>query len=300
KEGKQGKAKINLRVSTNVSEPTDVPEFADAITFMQGANQAVAYRDPSAPFPYSQRKIDETLKPNANPYLYPTTDWREELFKDYAINQKVDLSVSGGGEVARYYVSGSFNNSNGLFKVPKINSFNSNINNKNYSLRSNVDIDLTNSTQLSTKINGDFSQYTGPLQSGSDVYRLLTRANPVRFPSTYTIDSTFAYTEQPLFGGGRENFLNPYAEMVKGYKSSQAAKINAQVILEQDLSSIIYGMGFKGRFNVQRYAFNAHERSYNPFYYQAATVETGPDAYNSYRLSVLNPEEGTNYLSYNP
>ena len=43
-----------------------------------------------------------------NPQIYPNVDWYSELFKSTVQNQKANMSVSGGGEVAQYYLSVSY------------------------------------------------------------------------------------------------------------------------------------------------------------------------------------------------
>ncbi len=39
--------------------------------------------------------------------IYPATNWEEAMFKRMAINNRLNLSFTGGGSVARYYVAGS-------------------------------------------------------------------------------------------------------------------------------------------------------------------------------------------------
>src|SRR5699024_5080012 len=137
--------------------------------YMRKANEATLSRDPLAPLPYDRRKIDKT-EAGANPYLYPAVDWREELFKDYSANQRLNLNVSGGGGVAQYYVSGSMDQSDGLLEVPELSRFNNNIDLKSYSMRSNINVNLTPSTTLKMKLGGSFDDYGGPLNSGEEVY----------------------------------------------------------------------------------------------------------------------------------
>ena len=38
------------------------------------------------------------------------------LFKDYTMNQRLNMNISGAGKVARYYVAASFNQDNGIFE----------------------------------------------------------------------------------------------------------------------------------------------------------------------------------------
>jgi TonB-linked SusC/RagA family outer membrane protein len=302
KEGHEGKVNVDVRVATNLSEPTQVPKLANAITYMKDADQASLTRAPLEPIPYSQRKIDKTQEPGSNPYLYPAVNYRKRMFKNHAINQKYSLNVNGGGSIATYYISGSYNDSKGLFRVPQLNNFNSNIDFKNYSLRSNINVNLTKSTEVAVKLSGDFTNYNGPTESGGAVYNQLMDANPVRFPPVYptSSDTSFANTEQPLFGMDEQGDVNPYAEMVDGYEKRHRAKINTQFRIDQDLSSLVKGVELKGLVNIQRYAKTSVDRSYSPYYYEAAPITTGPNAYNSYVLRLLNPDGGTNSLSYKP
>src|SRR5699024_8050689 len=101
-----------------------------------------------------------------------------------------------------------------------------------------------------------------------EVYQQATTANPVLFPAKFPVDSDYAGTEHPLFGSfegpsGRE--FNPYAQMVKGYKTYARSKINAQFSLDQDFSSVIKGLRASALINVERYAFSSDLRSYDPY-----------------------------------
>src|SRR5690606_2242002 len=162
KEGKEGSAKVTFRLENSISAPTQNVELADPITYMRLHNEAVSTRDPLGKTLYSQQKIDNTIA-GTNPYFYPATDWREELFKDYTMNQRANLNVSGGGKVARYYFAGTFNQDNGVLKVDPLNNFNNNIDLKTYLIRSNVNVNLTKTTKAGVRMYGSFDEYNGPL-----------------------------------------------------------------------------------------------------------------------------------------
>lgn len=309
KTGKAGHIRTTLRVSNNITMSTQVPEFADPVTYMKEANNATRSRNPLAPLPYDQLKIDKTQEGTNNPFLYPAVDWYKMLFKGYAYNQMYSLNINGGGEIATYYISGSMNKETGLLKVPHLNNFNNNINVKNYSLRSNIDINLTKSTFLAFKINGVFQDYQGPLIGGTGTYHLIVNANPVRFPAFYPIDSAHAGVDHPLFGNyvaaGNPNstdyYTNPYAEMVKGYQTRHQSTINAQFEIKQDLGELTKGLDIGGLVNVQRFSQRGANRSYNPYYYQAfRRSANNVGEKDKYYLQLLNPETGNNHLSFDP
>ena len=300
KEGKEGKAKISFRVENFVSMPTQNVELADPVTYMKMHNEAVLTRDPLGILPYSKQKIDNTAA-GVNSSMYPSTDWRSELIKDYTTNQSVNLNVSGGGKVARYYVAGGFDQNNGLLKVDQRNNFNSNIDLKTYSIRSNVNVNLTPTTQLDVRLSGTFDEYTGPIYGGTQVYRNVMRTNPVLFPPYYEPDDDHRYLRHIMFGnyddGTGSYYLNPYAEMVRGYKNYSRSVMTAQFEVKQNLDQLIEGLSFRTMANTGRNTFFETLRAYNPFWYQATSYNRIND---TFKLSVLNEDGGTEYLDYYP
>ncbi|MDD3911868.1 MAG: SusC/RagA family TonB-linked outer membrane protein, partial [Bacteroidales bacterium] len=165
KRGVEGPAKIFVRVENSIAQPTSNIELADPVTYMKLHNEAVLTRNPLGELPYSQDKIENTVRPGSNPYIYPANDWYKMLFNDHTQNMRGNISVTGGGNIARYYVAAAFSKDNGILKVDKRNSFNNNIDFKNYNLRANVDIDITKKTSLGVRLSGNFDDYTGPMYS---------------------------------------------------------------------------------------------------------------------------------------
>lgn len=296
KEGKEGSIKVSFRAENAFSSPTSKIDMADPITYMRLANEASKTRDPLSGDIYSQEKIDNTIR-GTNPMVYPTTDWMDILFKDVTSNQRVNLNISGGGNIAQYYIAGSFTQDNGVMKVDNRNNFNTNIDLKNYNIRSNINLNLTPSTQAKVRVHGVFQDYTGPIPGGSDLYQQALNVSPVRFPAYYEPDEIFAVEEHILFGNQDGQFLNPYAEMVKGYRESSSSVMSAQFELSQDLSKWVQGLNIRGLLSTNRTANFSLSRSYNPFYYQIDYYDRFTD---TYRLQETNADTGTEYLSYDP
>ncbi len=298
KSGKEGKAKISIRVENSISQPTKNVEFTDPITYMELHNEAALTRNPLAPLPYSRSKIDNTIA-GTNPYVYPATDWRDVLMKDYAMNQRVNLSVSGGGSVARYYVAGGFSNDNGILNIDGSSNFNNNIKLRTYSLRSNVNINLTKSTELIVRLNGSFDDYIGPLQGGEVTYNMVVRSNPALFPAYYPA-SQDPLVQHIMFGNAEsENsglYLNPYAELVRGYKEYSRSNMLAQLEINQNLNFLTEGLSFRALLNTNRRSYFDVNRYYQPFFYTISSYDRRTD---QYQLSLLNEEDGSESLSYN-
>src|SRR3546814_17339248 len=109
------------------------------------------------------------------------------LFKDYASTKRINVNVSGGGNVAKYFVSGSYNRDNGLLKVDPRNNFNSNIKLSSYKLRSNINIKLPPGTRMTVRFNGTFDDYTGSIQGGAATLDKFMHLQTVTFPSYFYI-----------------------------------------------------------------------------------------------------------------
>ncbi|WP_237249518.1 SusC/RagA family TonB-linked outer membrane protein [Sphingobacterium faecale] len=296
KEGKEGPAKISFRLENSLSTPTKDVEMADPIRYMELSNEAIRTRDPLSPVLYSQEKIDMTRR-QADPILYPATDWRSTLFKDYTMNQRANLNVSGGGSVARYYFAGTFNKDNGVLKVDPQNNFNNNIDLKSYLLRSNVNVNLSKSTEVGVRMYGSFDEYTGPISGGKEMYEMVMFSNPVVFPAYYPKDENSSHIQHILFGGSdKGNYVNPYAEMVKGYRDYSRSVIMAQFELKQKLHFLTQGLTFRAMGNTNKSSYHSVSRFYNPFYYQVLNYDK---LNQTYTLANINEKSATEYLGYN-
>jgi TonB-linked SusC/RagA family outer membrane protein len=298
KSGREGKARISIRLENSLSQPTENLEFSDPVTFMQLHNEAALTRNPLAPLPYSQSKIDNTIA-GLNPYMFPATDWMKTLMKDYTMNRRANISISGGGTVARYFVSGGINNDSGILKVDGSNNFNNNINLNTFSLRSNVNINLTGTSELIVRLNGSFDDYTGPLHGGTTMYNMIVRSNPVMFPACFPASQNPG-VQHIMFGNAEQEsanlYLNPYAELVRGYKEYSRSNMLAQLELKQSLDIVTEGLAFRALMNTNRYSYFDVNRFYVPFYYQAINYDRRLD---EYQLRLLNEDDGTQSLTYN-
>lgn len=296
KEGREGQASISFRVETSLSTPTKTVDIADPVTYMRLNNEAVSTRNKMTAVPYSLEKIENTVNPNRNKYMYPANDWYEMLFNDYAINYRANFNVSGGGKIARYYIAATYNKDNGVLKVDKKNNFNSNIDLKRYLLRANVNINVTKTTEAIVRLQGTFDDYRGPMYGGSDVYHRVMRSDPVLFPATYAPDATYAYVHHILFGNyDQAQYINPYADLVRGYKDYSKSKMFAQFEVKQNLDFVTPGLSLRGLFNTDRYSYYSVLRAYQPYYYTIASYDKYSD---TYQLACLNQDDGQEWLSY--
>ena len=297
KVGKEGVVKVNVRYEKSYSAPTRSLDIADPITYMTLHNEALVTRNALGGRIYSLEKILISKDPNRNKMAYPTVDWFDELLEDYTLNSRFNFNVSGGGKIARYYLATTVNTDNGNLKVDPRNNFNNNINFKRISLRSNINVNLTPTTEVALKFNGNFDDYVGPIDGGEAIYRKAMQANPVLYPKFYEPDAQFQNTSHVLFGNAGQfgGYLNPYADLMRGYKDESYNNFLATVEVKQNLNFITEGLDARLLANTSRYSFYNLERRYNPFYYSLGNYDFQSDQYT---LVALNPNQGTEYLEY--
>jgi TonB-linked SusC/RagA family outer membrane protein len=307
--GVEGKARFNVRLEAPVSTNTRNFKFADNITYMKLANEAVLTRDPLGVLPYSQNKIDHTAAGD-DPLQYPNNNWIDALIKDYTVNQKSNLNVSGGGKTAQYYIAGTYNIDRGILRTVPGSSFNSNIKLQNYSVRSNVSINITPTTRAIVRTSGQFDDYNGPVgyrdndgnwvNGGRAIFNSAIWSNPVMFPAFYPA-SYAPFLNHPLFGNAfigntTSLYSNPFARMVSGFQQYNTSTLNAQIEVNQNFNFITPGLSANLMAFTQRYSFFNVNRNYAPFYYTLLPDPSG-------KLTVLTPlnkGQGTEYLFYYP
>lgn len=114
--GKEGKININAKAEGFYSMLTKRPEFVDGYTYASMANEAKAARN-QAPI-YSDTEL-ELFRTGLDPDRFPSVDWMDVMMRDGAWSSRVSLNMTGGGKTARYYVGGSFQDQQGMYKSDK-------------------------------------------------------------------------------------------------------------------------------------------------------------------------------------
>lgn len=275
------KPRLNIRLENSVSAPTSVPEFADATEFMELYNEAVTGRS-TGEILYSEEKIEGT-RANLDPYLYPNVDWYNELFKSHAMNQTVNANVMGGGKRIDYFMSGTLNRDNGILKKFDLNTYDNNISVNRYAFQNNLNANLSPTTKLGIRLNTQLRDYNGPAIDAASVFGHVMNANAADFPIMWPSEEGSSSIRYGGKSGGRFNdgFLNPFAEMIKGYSSNFQSTVLATVDGEQRLDILTEGLSFKGLASFKNWSSTSTVRS---------------RGYNTFFASDISQDENGNYV----
>ena len=130
------------------------------------------------------------------------------------------------------------------------------------------------------------------------MYKEVMMANPVLFKPYYEPDEQYAYSKHILFGNyGAGNYVNPYAQALKGYNDYSKNTMLVQFEGKQKLDMLTEGLAIRAKINIDRYSEYSVDRAYSPFFYNISSYNLQN---NTYKLNRLNPATGTEWINYNP
>lgn len=263
KKGEAGKVNVNVKFEYGMTHSAREPKFVDASTYAALANEArmSRYQDPI----YDQEDI-ELIKYNLDPDLYPNVDWYDTMLKDLSTQYRASVSLSGGGNTARYYISGSYANEEGLYRTKALEAYNTNANLNRYNLRINTDVNLTKTTILEAGIAGWVEERNTPGSASDDIWAALSYMTPITVPLRYSNG------QLPTYGTDNKT-ISPYVLVNEtGYRRLWKAKVESNIGLKQDLSFITPGLLFRARFSYDTYNEHLIGRYKMPDLYKAERV----------------------------
>lgn len=173
-------------------------------------------------------------------YEHPFVDWEDQLLKNSAVSQSYNLSVSGGGKVAQYFVSLGYLNEQGLFRTDKNEGYNTNLNLNRYMLSSKVNINVTDDFTATLTAFGRIEEGNQPGGSGNgysdlllNIYNTPNNAYPINNP-----DGTW---------GGNLSFQNNLMAqtMYAGYIADNSRDVQASLKLNYDFNKLVKGLSVR-------------------------------------------------------
>jgi TonB-linked SusC/RagA family outer membrane protein len=170
KRGKTGKPTISASYNHGFSSPTRLPEMADAATYANIANEIAYYNNKPGGMnqQYSAAEIQK-FADGSDPLNYPNTDWAKTTLKNSTGQDQANVSVAGGSDNVKYYLSAGILSQDGLYKNGA-NKY------KQYSFRSNIDANITKDFRVSLYLSGREENRQFPTSSAGDIFRSIYRA----------------------------------------------------------------------------------------------------------------------------
>ena len=225
--GAESRPKVSFKMETGFTSPVKLPEMADTEQFIDYVN--TLYTENGAEAPISEADKAKYLI-GEDPYLYPSVDWVNSIFKRQATTHRINMNVTGGTKRIRYYVGGSYYFEDGIFNTAANDRYNAQMNYQKFNFRSNVDINITNSTILGLSLSTQYTTKNAPSRSLSEILNYTMINTPIVMPLIYpdNVLSEVKNTNNPY------NYINE-----SGYRTIKRNTAQSTISLTQDFSDII-------------------------------------------------------------
>lgn len=268
-------AETGAQAFTRLADPVNAFQFATLRNLAQ-TNDGL---EPA----YSQEVLD-AYRTGSDPVTYPNTDWVDLLVKDWSLQQRYNLNISGAGKAVSYFVNAGFLNQGGQFNVEDNLNYDPTFKLDRYNFRSNIDIKINKGLSAFLNLAGYVEKQNGPFavgvastgQGGASPSQFIL-ANvfdiPSNVPGPLTPDNavvTSPTQQNPPFG-----ILNR-----TGYRQQTRSNITATFGMQQDLDFLTDGLSAKAVISFDSRAINNlnASKTYRRKVQVIERTETGQDS----------------------
>lgn len=256
KRGMPGKVNVSYNGYVGIQQATCLPDFVDAATYMDMANQANANigGDPI----YSTTAIEATRN-HTDPIKYPDTDWMDYIFKNGMIHSH-SVAVSGGSNLARFALTVNYLQNEGLVKKAKSDRLN---------IRANTTVNLLDNLSVNMDFNSYRTNRYEPLYSDENTRDILYFA--YRTPPTVIPVYPMKEGSDIVYYGNRPEQRNPAAMLDRGGEYS-ALEDNISINIAPRWE-IIPNLIVRGQYSyrISSTASKGQSKAYNFFDYETDT-----------------------------
>lgn len=193
KRGQSGKPSLSYTFNQAFSQPTVIPELANAVQYAEMRNELEIFKLPVADWSAAQTALNETgtytradgsvltapFSPNdmqlfadgSDPWGHPNTDWYDATLKNWSPQSQHNLQISGGTEDIKYLTSLGYQNQDAYYK-------NSATGYSQYDIRVNLDANINKYISTKVGILGRQESRQFPTKSAGTIFRMLMRGIP--------------------------------------------------------------------------------------------------------------------------
>lgn len=229
KRGTTGKPTITYDGSFSLSQPTRIPNLQNAYQYMNYEDEAKVFAGEN---PIYENIKGGYLDGTINRNKYADTDWFEATMRDFSPETKHSVSISGGNESVKYYVSGAYTYQEPNFKNTVYNF-------QTAQIRSNIDAQISKNLKVSVELSGRQEDRHNSIYSSNEFFSEIQMAPPFLYD----------YYPNGLPGSGLEkgNNLALYASgKDTGYDKVKDMFLNSKASFDWQLPYVTQGLSVGG------------------------------------------------------
>ncbi|MDR0543569.1 MAG: TonB-dependent receptor [Dysgonamonadaceae bacterium] len=223
-----GKVDITYTGGYTVQQFLSVPESVSALEWMTLKNEQ-NWQDFNGN--YLVRKVPVYTQEHMQPYIdgKPSYDWMDAVFKDMTPQTQHNLSINGGSDKLRYFLSLGYSRQDGSYRSGSLYS-------DKWNLRSNIDAQITKRLKARVSLGAILSTNHQPNFDLWMVYKYTWLMRP---------DAPIYANDNPEFLNGDNSVLYEGNNMVArtssdivGYKTNKSRRLNGSLTLTYDIPGI--------------------------------------------------------------
>lgn len=260
--GEMGRPHISFTAQTGIQQSLGLPKPLPAYQYAYLMNETLM--NDGKPALYTAEDF-AAYRDHTDPYGHPDVNWFKTLLRDNSPISSYKLNVNGGTNVARYSVSLSYFDQEGIFKTSGEVPYNTNNSLKRYIINSDIGVQVNKNLNVDLQL---FGRVQNAFEPGND-YNAILNALYATPNNAYPI-----YNRNGSFGGNNIGGNNgPYSNNLlsraqySGYTRNNTNDILANVDLNYNLSSVLPGLTAKLKGNLSYQSITGLDRSLqNPSY----------------------------------
>ncbi len=248
KRGKVGEPVISVDASMSTKYVSRLPEKLNSYDQLSFYNKVIEYEINSGANDYWNRYIPQEMLENYRQpqapgmeYIFPDVDWADAMLKQFPISSRMNVSVSGGSEFAKYFASLSYTYDDDVVKTgsdPAGTGYKSKNSYERINFRTNLDLDVTKSTVFSLNIAGYVGNKTtgyGSENASLDIFRAFAETAPNEYPILHA-DGAYGFNPDDARANPMQAANN------RGLGNHRRTGVTTDFILQQKLDFITKGL----------------------------------------------------------
>ena len=211
---------------------------------------------------YSDKEIEKTIS-GSDPLLYPNVDWMKLLFKPFGHNRNATANISGGTDMATYYIGLAYFSEDGMYNNDtQMHDYNANTYFNRYSVTSNFNLKPSSTTDIKLGIQGYLANANYPAASNQRI-----------FSSAFNAAANYIapfYPDGKIGDKPAASNQNPYAVLNElGYANQWRNQLYSNLKITQDLPWITEGLSINATVSFDAYNFTSNRFTRTPNSYMA-------------------------------
>lgn len=265
--GHEGRPSISISSINGLQQPMNFVEQTGSYEYARFWNMKMANDGITDSRRLFSREAIEAYRTGADPIMYPNVRWRDKMFNNLFFQTKNNMTISGGSDKVRYFVSLGYLYQNGMLKQTDCLDYDNNYRFNRFNYRANLDFNITKTTKFKVGVGGVAANTRSP--------RTLADGNPWVYATVWIVPMS-----SPGLINGRRTLVPagilPTGIEVRdgystffgyGYDNKISTTLNFDAELQQSLDFITKGLSLslKGAYdNHFATAKNHHSNWWKP------------------------------------